>query len=273
MGIFDVKRECESCGTKYLASELDLIRIGNTYKYLCRICVIGEQRIGQQGSSLIWICPSCLSKNSTDQLLCECGFNAIKVEMSSYLENQTSNDLYDNIIFNRKMGNKERANFLLHYLQKRFPDSKEARQFSQPIEGKEQEKYKVNFEKQEKIQDKKQDNNVVPVAQCPYCEEEIPQDSVKCPYCAEGIKNYQKTEAEKNIVMPAQDVIESLKADPVPTEQEDALSTTISQSMNDHKKDLKNKLSKLEELFKDGILSEEEYRTKKEQMVDDFLSK
>ncbi|MBU4320645.1 MAG: hypothetical protein L6246_05690 [Thermodesulfovibrionales bacterium] len=90
MGIFDVKRECESCGTKYLASELDLIRIGNIYQYLCRSCVTGEQRIGQQRSSLIWICPSCLAKNSTDQLLCKCGFNALATEMSSYLENQTS---------------------------------------------------------------------------------------------------------------------------------------------------------------------------------------
>ncbi len=130
-----------------------------------------------------------------------------------------------------------------------------------------------DFEKQEKIQDKKQDNNVVPVAQCPYCEEKIPQNSVKCPYCAEDIKNYQKTEADKNTAMPAQDVIDSLKAAPVPTEQKDAKSTTINQSVNNHKKDLKNKLSKLEELFKDGILSEEEYRTKKEQMIDDFLSK
>lgn len=92
------------------------------------------------------------------------------------------------------------------------------------------------FEKQEKIQGKKQDNNVAPDVQCPCCKEKIPQNSVKCPYCAEDIKNYQKTEADKNTVMPAQDVIESLKADPVPTEHKDALSTTISQSVNDHKK-------------------------------------
>src|SRR5574341_1472126 len=73
-----------------------------------------------------WICPDCLRTNYINNLSCGCGFRTNKVEVTTYKADQSSADLYDVILFNRGMNNKDRANFLARYLLKRFPNSKEA---------------------------------------------------------------------------------------------------------------------------------------------------
>lgn len=73
-----------------------------------------------------WICPECLNINYMHNLSCGCGFRSNEIEIKTYRADQTSADLYDTILFNKSMNYIDRAEYLSRYLQKRFPNSKEA---------------------------------------------------------------------------------------------------------------------------------------------------
>lgn len=71
---------------------------------------------------------------------------------------------------------------------------------------------------------------------------------------------------------PAASQEQPTKQPEVPAEKElDALSDS-DLPIDDNKADLKNKLGRLEEIFKEGIISEQEYKTKKEKLLEEFLS-
>jgi curved DNA-binding protein CbpA len=73
-----------------------------------------------------WICPECLRANYKFNLRCDCGFKADETEIRTYRANQTSAELYDDIEFNRIMKYSARAEYLVCYLLKKFPNSQEA---------------------------------------------------------------------------------------------------------------------------------------------------
>jgi hypothetical protein len=109
---------------------------------------------------------------------------------------------------------------------------------------------------------------------CPHCQEKISKDSIKCKYCAEDVRNYQKAETDKIAIAlnqgnKAEQPIISSNAST--GEKIDSL-LDLSQTINDTKADLKNKLGRLDEIFKEGIISEQEYKTKKEKLLEAFLS-
>jgi uncharacterized CHY-type Zn-finger protein len=110
---------------------------------------------------------------------------------------------------------------------------------------------------------------------CPHCKENIPNDSSKCPYCAEDVRNYQKAETDKIAIAlnqgnKAEQTI--ISSDASAGEKINSL-LDLSQPINDTKADLKNKLGRLDEIFKEGIISAQEYKTKKEKLLEDFLNK
>lgn len=109
---------------------------------------------------------------------------------------------------------------------------------------------------------------------CPHCQEKISKDSIKCKYCAEDVRNYQKAETDKIAIAlnqgnKAEQPIISSNASA--GEKIDSL-LDLSQPINETKADLKNKLGRLDEIFKEGIISEQEYKTKKEKLLEEFLS-
>ena len=109
---------------------------------------------------------------------------------------------------------------------------------------------------------------------CPHCQEKISKDSIKCKYCAEDVRNYQKAETDKIAIAlnqgnTAEQPIISSNASA--GEKIDSLLDS-SQPINDTKADLKNKLGRLDEIFKEGIISKQEYKTKKEKLLEEFLS-
>ena len=109
---------------------------------------------------------------------------------------------------------------------------------------------------------------------CPHCQEKISKDSIKCKYCAEDVRNYQKAETDKIAIAlnqgnKAEQPIISSNASA--GEKIDSL-LDLSQPINDTKADLKNKLGRLDEIFKEGIISKQEYKTKKEKLLEEFLS-
>jgi RNA polymerase subunit RPABC4/transcription elongation factor Spt4 len=74
-----------------------------------------------------WICPSCLSKNSTSALECDCGIAISENDVQDFREDITPTQLFseaDSLTF---IGADEKAFILRYYLQMRFPDSSEAK--------------------------------------------------------------------------------------------------------------------------------------------------
>lgn len=73
-----------------------------------------------------WICPECLKNNFNNLFACTCGFTTRAFHIRAYSINQSPRELYSDILFNKKMGETSRADFLTKYLLKRFPASSEA---------------------------------------------------------------------------------------------------------------------------------------------------
>jgi len=73
-----------------------------------------------------WICPDCLKNNLNNLFACTCGFTTSAFHIRAYSVNQSPRELYSDILFNKKMGDTSRADFLTKYLLKRFPTSPES---------------------------------------------------------------------------------------------------------------------------------------------------
>ena len=193
-------------------------------------------------SSLLWICPECLSKNSASS--CNCGFQANESELKTYSVDQTASNLHSDIIFNRKMGNKQRADFLLGYFLKRFPDSKEACQ----------EKGNTHIEDNP--------NKIL----CPHCDEMIPKLSTKCPICAEVIDHQLGTHAALSKTKERPFVASRWSKQPA------AQSIPKVAKSSDSITEVEVKMTKLKQLLDRGLITQNEYDQRRKELIDKYMA-
>jgi curved DNA-binding protein CbpA len=73
-----------------------------------------------------WVCPECLKINLDNLFACTCGFTTSAFHIRAYSINQSPRELYSDVLFNKKMGDTSRVDFLTKYLLKRFSTSPEA---------------------------------------------------------------------------------------------------------------------------------------------------
>jgi curved DNA-binding protein CbpA len=73
-----------------------------------------------------WMCPECLKTNLSNYHSCICGFKTNEFDIRAYRATQSASELYEDILFNRRMNDINRAEFLTKYLLKRFPTSPQA---------------------------------------------------------------------------------------------------------------------------------------------------
>lgn len=73
-----------------------------------------------------WICPECLKNNLNAYHSCICGFKTNEFDIRAYRGAQSASELYEDILFNKRMNDINRAEFLTKYLLKRFPTSPQA---------------------------------------------------------------------------------------------------------------------------------------------------
>lgn len=74
-----------------------------------------------------WICPGCLSQNSTSALDCDCGIAISENDVPDFRADITPIQLFSEADSFAFIGADEKAFLLRYYLQMRFPDSSEAK--------------------------------------------------------------------------------------------------------------------------------------------------
>lgn len=183
---------------------------------------------------LYWKCPRCNSLNYNDSCKCSCGFLISPSEQRKYK-------------FEQSFPNAELNNL---------------------------EAYKAWQAQITETTQKKTSNSII----CPYCDENIPESSTKCPYCAEEIeatkiseKTYRKVKEEPSAVEPPS--TEIAKSSNL-SFQDNNLDKTSSANQSEHDSagELKKKIMKLEKLLSEGILSKEEFKSKREQLINEYLN-
>jgi hypothetical protein len=81
-----------------------------------------------------WICPGCLSQNSTSALDCSCGITISENDMRDFRADMTPIQLFEEASSCAFMGADEKAFLLRYYLQMRFPDSSEAKKAKDKVD-------------------------------------------------------------------------------------------------------------------------------------------
>jgi len=130
---------------------------------------------------------------------------------------------------------------------------------------------------QSQIKDGTDSKNIKSII-CLHCDENIPGNSTKCPYCAENIdatklpeETIRKIKEEPSAVEPPS--TEIAKSSNL-SFQDNNLDKTSSANQSEHDSagELKKKIMKLEKLLSEGILSEEEFKSKREQLIKEYLN-
>lgn len=102
---------------------------------------------------------------------------------------------------------------------------------------------------------------------CPHCEESISVNAIVCPYCAENVKNTSVTASSANTAK----VGNTLNS---PEKEEVVIEKTIkNKSSSSIEIDpVKAKMQRLEALLADGIITQDEFNSRKQQILDEYLN-
>lgn len=130
---------------------------------------------------------------------------------------------------------------------------------------------------QSQIKDGTDSKNIKSII-CLHCDENIPGNSTKCPYCAENIdatklpeETIRKEKEEPAVVKPPSAEIDKPLDSDIQNKNLDK-APDVNQSDKDSTGELKKKIIKLEKLFSEGILSKEEFKSKREQLINEYLN-
>jgi hypothetical protein len=153
-----------------------------------------------------------------------------------------------------------------------FHTTQQKRQVSTPNSFKSKEEY--NQLKAQRIKEVGEKSPVLIV--CPHCDEKIQKDITKCPYCAENISDLEKEDKdkqknrEKPIIMK-ESSYSITSSDIHFQEQIPANALSTNQIKDDYATELKKKMMKIERLFAEGIISKEEFNSRRAQLINEYI--
>lgn len=194
-------------------------------------------------SMMFWICPECNISIHEDNLRCNCGYVASRSEVGI-----------------NKMPLSEVASIVAKRKEEKTLLEKES--FGKFSTHEEYEAWKAH-----KIKNNK--TNSPNFVLCPHCDEKIQEGVDKCPYCAERIVSPIISEKEHKEEDEGEQSLQRLSA---VTKKPSAAQQQNKEEAEDNRTlELKNKIKKIDKLLSAGIISEEEFKLKREQLIDEYV--